>query len=166
MSEFHGDEQAKLGDVLRSWCDRNEIRYRDHGGWLEATWSGPLGRLRAVLEPREHKDLVHFFVYPPVRIPDAALARVTELVARINWIIGLWCLELDCDDGTLRVRSSVVAREGRLEDPVIEHHLRGALELAKHYLPTVYAVAYGTVAPAEALAALPQEPAAPVDELN
>ena len=166
MAEFAKGEGASLADVLRSWCDRNEITYRDRDGFLEAFWDGPCGQVRAILQAHDADELAMVFLYPPVRMPAAALPRMAEPVARVNWELSLWCVELGWDDGVVRLRASAISSEGHVEDHEIARLLFGGLDVMNHYLPAVYAVAFGGAAPADALAALPPPASSATNDLN
>jgi hypothetical protein len=155
MREKVQDGEGKLSilEAARAWWDREGIRHRSHRGGISAKWRTDHGPVRTVIDAVEDDSLVHVYVCPAVTVPEASRGRVADLLNRINWVTAVWCFELDPAEGTLRLRGSNFVQDAAAAEVVFEPLVKGGLDLMVRYLPTIYAVAFGTMAPADALAA-------------
>ena len=94
--------------------------------------------------------LVVFCVFP-VYVPQPRRQAIAEAIARVNHGCLLGFLELDVDDGELRVRA-ILEGDFPIGGSMIDRALRKSVDLADQYLAPLLAIAFGHAAPADVLA--------------
>lgn len=95
----------------------------------------------------------------PVTAPTGAEVPAMEVLTRLNDGLVDGCLELNFDDGTIRLRSSMPVRSLAAVDAtvlgeVVDELVVANVEIADWLLPAIRAVVDGGIAPGLAVAAL------------
>jgi hypothetical protein len=87
-----------------------------------------------------------YMVFVPVHRRQA----VAEALARINFVNSFGNLEMDLNDGEMRVRV-ILEGDALITEPMIDRAIRRGLELADQYQAALLGIAFGNVSPAEVL---------------
>ena len=122
--------------------------------------------VRVILDTNESEDWQRVLVYScfPVFVPEHRRAAVAETISRINYTMIFGNLEMDPSDGEVRVRT-IVEAGGDLADTMIDRALGSNLDAAGRFLGPVLAVAFGNVAPENALDLIPRDKAEAVAQM-
>ena len=148
-----------LTEVLRAWAkdsfnepdittqndgDRATLRYH-------ATGASEQFSFRAFFEVTESANLLQFYLYAPVNIPEARRKHVAEAVSRFNHTFLIGHIDLDMDQGGVRFYNAMVFQDGSLSGAILEHCHNAGISSLENALPILLAVAFGTLDPAVAL---------------
>jgi hypothetical protein len=87
-------------------------------------------------------------------VPDDRRVAVAELLSRINVRLGFGNFELDFDDGEVRFRVGEDVQGTQLTEAVVDRMLGYTLVTLDRYHQAVMTVAFGTVEPVVAMAAV------------
>ena len=97
-----------------------------------------------------YSRLVVYCVFP-VYVPQPRRQAIAEAIARVNHGCLLGFLELDVDDGELRVRA-ILEGDFPIGESMIDRALRKSVDLADQYLAPLLAIAFGNASAADVLA--------------
>lgn len=96
-------------------------------------------------------DAAAVYAYAPTDVPEDRITAVSELCHRANFGLIEGCLEVDPDDGEVRIRAG--ASVGDQDAKALLEHLLGTVsDLAAVYGPALGAVVDGGADPAAAIA--------------
>lgn len=142
-------------DLIGQFLDHEEWDYtvEEHPGhtYLLSSFTGSTTRLDVVFDTIAESDTVMCFAYLPVVVPEAFRAGAIELAARINYRLAVACVDVDMDEGVLRVRNAL-ALEGMALTPEWLRSLRDiAISTADYYNPAFMRLIYGGCSAREAL---------------
>lgn len=118
---------------------------------LHAMFSLRNGDFHSVAAVDESNELLQFRSVLPVVVPPEKRAAVAELCLRISHRLKLGKVDLDFDDGKLRVHTTAAYPNGQLPDGVIRHVVGANLIIADMHFPVFMRVLYGDQSPLEAL---------------
>jgi hypothetical protein len=87
----------------------------------------------------------------PTYVPEQRRQAVSEAIARINYAIVLGNLEMDLNDGEVRVRT-VLEGDVFIGESMIDRAVRKSLDIADQYQAALLAVAFGNASPKDIIA--------------
>lgn len=88
---------------------------------------------------------------PDVTVPEPRRVAVAEFLTRANFGLAVGNFELDFDDGEVRFKTSIDSNGEPFAKEILLNLLNANLANTNRYLPGVMGVAFGDVAPAEAV---------------
>ena len=88
--------------------------------------------------------------YPTV-VPAPRRLAVADAISRINYVNCVGNLEMDMNDGELRVRT-IVEGDGLIGEPMIDRAICKSLDLADQYQAALLSIAFGNASPGDVLA--------------
>ena len=113
------------------------------------------GSVKVIIDVSEIENwsrVMVYVIYPTVA-PELKRTEVAEAIARINYTYLVGQLEIDLDDGEMRVRS-IIESEGYLGDVLIERVLRRATDMAEEFQAPLLSIAFGNTKAKDVLALL------------
>ena len=149
------DEPRKsLFDRVAGFLDTNDWRYQvvEEKTYFDLRVGIKHARARVVLDVDETENwqrLMSYTIYP-IYVPENRRSAVLDSINRINFATVFGNLEMDVNDGEIRVRT-VVEADHDLTEAMMERVLHGNLNLASRYFPALMAVAFGGADPATVL---------------
>ena len=109
--------------------------------------------VRVVVVTVESDDWCRILVYStyPTYVPGPRRQAVADAISRINYVNLLGSLELDMNDGELRVRTTL---EGGhyIGERMIDRAIRKSLDLEDQHQAPLLAIAFGNASPNDVLA--------------
>lgn len=109
--------------------------------------------VRVLVDTAENDVWSRILVYCtfPVFVPAHKRQAVAESLARINYVNSFGNLEMDLNDGEVRVRV-ILEGDALITEPMIDRAIRRGLELADQYQAALLGIAFGNLSPADVLA--------------
>lgn len=150
-----------LFDRVAGYLDANDWRYHvvPERSFFDLRVGIKHASARVILDADEMESwqrLVAYTIYP-VYVPENRRGTILDAINRINHVTVFGNLEMDVQDGEIRVRT-VVETETELPEALMERVLHGNMNLASRYFPALMAVAFGGADPATVLElAVPRE---------
>ncbi|MGH9888914.1 MAG: YbjN domain-containing protein [bacterium] len=95
--------------------------------------------------------MVCSYTFAPLRVPANRRAAVAETMTRINARLWIGTFELDCSDGTMRVRMNAGVEDGVLSPRMAARIVHEGARTWDAYLDVLMAVSHGGVEPAVAV---------------
>jgi hypothetical protein len=149
-----------LFDRVAGYLDANDWNYSafEEKGYFTTRCGIKDGNARVFIDIFESAEWQRVLVYTtyPVLIPAPRRQEVGEAIARINYSLIYGNLDMDFNDGEVRVRT-IVEAETAIPDPMIERALASNLGTAGKFFAPILAVAFGNAAPTTILDLIPQE---------
>lgn len=104
------------------------------------------------LSPEQTGRLIFYSTYTAA-VPPARRLSVCELINRLNYGAALGNFEMDVEDGEVRFRTSIEARDSPASPQLLRPLVYENLATADRYLPAFEQVIEGSASPADAIAA-------------
>jgi hypothetical protein len=151
ITEVSATEAPKksLFDRVAGYLDAQDWNYEAHQENSYFTMGCRIkgAGVRVFLDVHEAEDWCRVLAYStyPIYVPELKRAQVAEALTRINYSIIYGNLEMDLNDGEIRVRT-VVEGETQMSDGMIERVLNSNLNSADRYFAPLMAVAFGNAA--------------------
>lgn len=143
-----------LYERVAGYLDANDWSYSAHEEQAYFSMNCRLkdGAVRVVVDVYEQDNWESVIVFSvlPVFVPENRRPAIAEAICRINYTHRFGNLEMDMNDGEIRVRT-VIESQGGFDDPMIERVLGGSLNLANRYMAPLLAIAFGGGSPAMVL---------------
>ena len=117
-------------------------------------FAGKNGQVICFAQIEAELELLIFYVYAPVKAPEARRPAVAEFVTRANYGTWIGNFELDYADGEIRYKGCVDFEGTTLSDPQIRNTIYASARTMDQYLPGLMDVIYGNASPAEAIASV------------
>lgn len=110
------------------------------------------GSVRVVVDTAEGAGWSRVLVYCiySTFVPEARRQAVSEAIARINFATVFGNLEMDLNDGEVRVRT-VLEGDVFVGEPMIDRAVSKSLDLADQYQAALLAIAFGNASPMDIL---------------
>lgn len=148
------EPRKSLFDRVAGFLDANDWRYHvvEDKKYFDLCVSLKHASARVIMDVEETDSwqrLMTYTVYP-VYVPENRRSAVLDSINRINFATVFGNLEMDVNDGEIRVRT-VVEADHDLTEPMMERVLHGNMNLASRYFPALMAVAFGGADPATVL---------------
>ena len=108
-----------------------------------------LFRVVAVISPEN--DLLEVAAYFPCKVLPESRSLAAEFCLRASYGLTIGHLEMDFDDGTVRLHVSTVFADEDLNRDIIHRSIGAAVILADRYNPHLLSAVYGNLCPADAV---------------
>lgn len=110
------------------------------------------GTVRVFVDTWEGAGWSRVLVYStyPTYVPAQRRQAVAEAIARINYVNIFGNLEMDMNDGEVRVRTTLEG-DAFIGDEMIDRAIRKSLDLADQYQAALLSIAFGNAAPQDVL---------------
>lgn len=108
--------------------------------------------VRVLVDAAENSEWSRVLVYCtyPTYVPGPRRPAVADAISRINYVNYVGNLEMDMNDGELRVRT-IVEGDSLIGEPMIDRAIRKSLDLADQYQAALLSIAFGNATPADVL---------------
>jgi hypothetical protein len=133
------------GDTPIAEVEGAGILFAEHVGELDLT---------VFAHVREEERQLVVYARRPDLVDEARRASVSELFMRANTMIAIGDLELDHDDGEMRVKVSVDVEGDELRPAMVDRMLRNAVATMEVFSPAIDRIIAGDGTPASVLADL------------
>ncbi|MBP6851025.1 MAG: YbjN domain-containing protein [Rhodoferax sp.] len=109
--------------------------------------------VRVLVDAAENEEWSRVLVYCtyPTYVPAPRRLAVADAISRINYVNYVGNLEMDMNDGELRVRT-ILEGDSLIGEPMIDRAIRKSLDLADQYQAALLSIAFGNALPADVLA--------------
>ena len=119
---------------------------------LSLNYAGKSGTWSCFAKAEEEKDMMLFYSYCPVKVPENKRPLVGDFLTRANYGLLVGNFEMDYNDGEVRYKTSIDVEGDRLSVPLMKRLVYDNLAVMDRYLPGVLSVIYGGASPTEAIA--------------
>jgi hypothetical protein len=103
------------------------------------------------VEVHSGDPLVYCYVMLPMRVPDARIAAVAELITRANWELRSGNFDLNWENGgDLQFRTSINVCDGQLTSHMVQRLVLDGVEAADRFHDAFIQVVFGNVDPGRA----------------
>ncbi|MGH9068982.1 MAG: YbjN domain-containing protein [Acidimicrobiales bacterium] len=120
---------------------------------LRVDYEGRTTRWPCYARGVDPEGLAIFYSLDPVPVPAARRPAIAELLTRINYHLPVGNLEMDHEDGEVRMRTSLVLGDAELTVDLLRALVGANVMLMDRYLPAIIAVATGNAEPEAAFRA-------------
>ena len=119
---------------------------------LSLNYAGKSGTWSCFAKAEEDKDMMLFYSYCPVKVPENKRPLVGDFLTRANYGLLIGNFEMDYNDGEVRYKTSIDVEGDRLSKALVKRLVYDNLAVMDRYLPGVLSVIYGGASPTEAIA--------------
>lgn len=112
---------------------------------------GESGLLTTYVHADEDRSLIECFTICPLTVSQDRMMAVFELIARINWKLGVGNFDIDTQDGEIRFRTSIRLGNIELDHETIAHLIFMNLTTTDMFVPAIASVVCSRMTPEEAL---------------
>lgn len=113
--------------------------------------TGRNGKWVGYAQAREEQDQAVFYSVCPANVPEDRRMAMAEFMARVNYGLVIGNFEMDFHDGEVRYKTSIDVENDRLTPALVRNMIVLNLQMMDRCLPGIMAVAFGDVAPEEAV---------------
>ena len=118
------------------------------------------GHFKMIAAIDKDQDVLHVFTILPNHVPVGKRQLIAEFCARVNRRFTVGCLDLDFEDGELRMHVAGPFPEGHLPAEIVQHCMAASGMTAHEIYPALMAVLHGGFTPEDALRKLNEDIAA------
>lgn len=146
-----------MANVINEWaqayCNSAEVEISEQGN--RATCQLDTGgsdnfEYRCFVEGYEDRPGVMVFHYAPLNVPKVHRCTVAEVLVRVNYALTIGAIGMDMQDGEIRCKIGVNAKEGVISAAMINEMVGLGTAILDQYLPAIVAVIYAKQAPEQA----------------
>ena len=119
---------------------------------LSLNYAGKSGTWSCFAKAEEDKDMMLFYSYCPVKVPENKRPLVGDFLTRANYGLLIGNFEMDYNDGEVRYKTSIDVEGDQLSKALVKRLVYDNLAVMDRYLPGVLSVIYGGASPTEAIA--------------
>lgn len=145
---------SALKDIVKQYFEENDWEYEqspENDGAFFAGVETDNGDFDVVIVAEDDANQLTCFCVHPDEVPEDRRSDVAEYMVRVNNSTMIGIYDMDFDDGTLRVRSSMNLADMQPTSSMVALLLHGAISTADIYYPGLQAVIEGEASPEEAL---------------
>lgn len=113
---------------------------------------GKNAEIRCYAQIRVDLQQFIFYAVATFKVPEEVRSAVAEFITRANYGLRIGNFELDFSDGEVRYKSGLDFENETLTPNLIRYAIYPAVQTLDHYMPGLMKVAFGGVAPVEAIA--------------
>lgn len=143
-----------LTDIVKKYFEENDWEYEqspENEGAFFAGVETDSGDFDVVVVSEEDASQLTCFCICPDEVPEDRRGDVAEYIVRVNNNTMIGVYDMDFDDGTIRVRSSVTLADMQPTATMVALLLHGAISTADIYQSGLQAVIDGEATPEDAL---------------
>ena len=119
---------------------------------LSLNYAGKSGTWSCFAKAEEEKEMMLFYSYCPVKVPENKRPLVGDYLTRANYGLLVGNFEMDYNDGEVRYKTSIDVEGDKLSVALMKRLVYDNLAVMDRYLPGVLSVIYGGASPTEAIA--------------
>lgn len=119
---------------------------------LSLNYAGKSGTWSCFAKAEEDKDMMLFYSYCPVKVPENKRPLVGDFLTRANYGLLIGNFEMDYNDGEVRYKTSIDVEGDELSKALVKRLVYDNLAVMDRYLPGVLSEIYGGASPTEAIA--------------
>jgi len=119
---------------------------------LSLNYAGKSGTWSCFAKAEEDKEMLLFYSYCPVKVPENKRPLVGDFLTRANYGLLIGNFEMDYNDGEVRYKTSIDVEGDQLSVALVKRLVYDNLAVMDRYLPGVLSVIYGGASPTEAIA--------------
>ncbi len=119
---------------------------------LSLNYAGKSGTWSCFAKAEEDKQMMLFYSYCPVKVPENKRPLVGDFLTRANYGLLIGNFEMDYNDGEVRYKTSIDVEGDKLSVALVKRLVYDNLAVMDRYLPGVLSVIYGGASPTEAIA--------------
>jgi hypothetical protein len=144
-----------LMEVVKYVCDQNDIHVKQLSDRIGFKFmlSGKNIMFVGGIEIDEKYGAVSVTTHVPLMVPKNIMAKIVELVVRINEATCVGNLELHIETGTICYKTSIIFGKAPAHHEIIEHLLFANWILADRWFPLIAEVLFGNTSPQKAFEA-------------
>lgn len=140
-----------LFDRVAGFLDANDWHYRayEEKSYFDMNVGIRYASVRVIVDTDDLENWQRASTYSvfPVQTPENRRGAMLETINRINHSLSYGNLEMDMDDGEVRIRT-VVEAQSDLAEELMERMLHSNLNMANRFFAPLMAVAFGNADPA------------------
>jgi hypothetical protein len=110
---------------------------------LTTTYEGRNGTLDVEIFTDEERRFLIALAYLPVAVPDVRVREIGELALRVSAIMDIGTVDVDLDDGSIRMRSSIDFEDAVISEALLRNAIHAAVVQGDLFVPAFVAVAEG-----------------------
>jgi hypothetical protein len=162
-----------VNEWARAYCNNVDVEISEEGNRATARFAASEKgdfEYRCFVEGYENRSGVMVFHYAPFNVPQAHRCAVAEVLVRANYDLNNGALGMDMQDGEIRCKTGVDAKDGAISVTMINEMVELGTTILDQYLPAIAAVVYAGQTPEQAISRadkpdkLPDETASVVAE--
>lgn len=119
---------------------------------LSLNYAGKSGTWSCFAKAEEDKEMLLFYSYCPMKVPENKRPLVGDYLTRANYGLLIGNFEMDYNDGEVRYKTSIDVEGDQLSKALVKRLVYDNLAVMDRYLPGVLSVIYGGASPTEAIA--------------
>ena len=119
---------------------------------MSMNFQGQNGRWGCIGRVEEQKEIVLFYSYLPVKVPEDKRPIMGDFLTRANYGLYIGNFEMDFNDGEVRFKTSLDVEGDRLSFDLMKRLVYNNVGVMDKYLPGIMAIIYGGASPTEAIA--------------
>ena len=143
--------KKSLYERVAGFLDANDWHYRanDEKRYFDMNVGIRYASVRVIVDTDDLENWQRASSYAifPVQAPENRRGAMLEAINRINHSLSYGNLEMDMDDGEVRIRT-VVEAQSNLGEELLERMLHTSLNIANRFFAPLMAVAFGNADPA------------------
>ncbi len=149
------ESMAKIvNEWARAYCNNADVEISEEGNRATARFTASEKgdfEYRCFVEGYENRSGVMVFHYAPFSVPQAHRIAVAEVLVRANYDLNNGALGMDMQDGELRCKTGVDAKDGAISVAMINEMVDLGTTILDQYLPAIAAVVYAGLTPEQAI---------------
>ena len=119
---------------------------------LSLNYAGKSGTWSCFAKAEEEKEMMLFYSYCPVKVPENKRPLVGDFLTRANYGLLVGNFEMDYNDGEVRFKTSIDVEGDSLSFELMKRLAYNNVGVMDRYLPGIMQVTYGGASPQEAIA--------------
>ena len=119
---------------------------------ISVYFRGKNGQWTCYAKADEEKEIVTFYSYCPVKVPEDKRPIMADFLTRANYGLYIGNFEMDYNDGEVRFKTSIDVEGDRLSFELMKRLAYNNVGVMDRYLPGIMQVTYGGASPQEAIA--------------
>lgn len=134
-----------LTAVVKKMLDKEGIEAAESGDppALGFGVQGDNGEWACFVRVDEERQVVAFYSLSPISAEESRMADMVELVTRANWGLAVGNIEIDLDDGEIRVKTSMDLEGAKPSPALLKRMLYANLGVMDLFLPAFAMVQEG-----------------------
>jgi hypothetical protein len=151
--DWSSDNQDSIMSVIKQYCEEDSVKYRDlHESIIGAGFQCKVLSYQLYVEAHEKARQVRVLAICPTVVPVEKRSLVAEYLTRANWGLMLGNLEMNCDTGEVRYRTSLDVEGGVLTSKMVKTQVEVNLATMDKYAKGLLGILCAGQTPTEAIA--------------
>jgi hypothetical protein len=143
-----------MQDVVLRFFEGEGLVVEMEDALIRVTIPAEAARYQCVARVDDTTGVFVFYTSCPLQVPRERMAAAAELVARLNFDHVLGSLDLDVDNGLLRLKNSIDVEGEELTEGLVANLVYGTVASLDQMMPAIRAVIESSMAPTDAVRAV------------